>query len=339
MTWWNPHNFEQKKPYLERRMALLRSVRAWFDGQGFFEVETPALQVCPVMDTHVHAIKADVRGIDLQHDRTLYLHTSPEFAMKKLLVAGVPKLYQICHVFRDAEGSRLHAPEFTMLEWYRAGATYRDIMQDCEDMLRFCSAALGVAELKFGDHVCNVFAPWQIISVVDAFRDYAGIDLGKYLDNASSFNVAVAACGIRTAPDDRWDDLFFRVMAEKIEPHLGVGAPTILHDYPVSMASLARRNPADPRFAQRFELYVCGIELANAFGELTDPVEQRARFKQEMIQKQDIYGESYPPDEDFFKALEHGMPESGGIAMGFDRLAMLFSGAEKIEQVLWTGKV
>jgi lysyl-tRNA synthetase class 2 len=338
MTWWHPHIFEQQKPYLQARMKLIKAVRSFFDDQGFWEVETPILQVCPVMDTHIHAFGTDILGLDLQKERELYLHTSPEFAMKKLMVAGVSNLYQICHVFRNGEGSRLHSPEFTMIEWYRADADYEDIMDDCENLLRHCAKALGVKICQFDGHSADPFAKWTRISVCEAFEKYAEIDLAAHLKDAQSFAKAAEEQGVRVTQTDNWDDIFHAVMAEKIEPHLGMGVPTILYDYPVSMASLSRKKPTDPRFAERFELYVCGVELANAFGELTDAAEQRARFVEEMALKNKLYGETYPIDEEFLQALEYGLPESGGIALGFDRLAMLFTGAEKIEQVLWTGK-
>ena len=349
MSWWLPHNFEQQRPYLEARSRLIKAVRTHFDGQGFYEVETPILQVSPVMDTHIHAFKTEVLGTDLKAERDLYLHTSPEFAMKKLMVAGIEKMYQICHVFRNGESSSRHSCEFTMIEWYRANAGYRDIMDDCVELLRNCAKTLDIKEYRYKGHSADPFAEWQIISVVEAFEEYAGIDLGRYLpphnppsleggNCLKKFAKAAKAAGIRVTPEDRWDDIFFAVMDAKIEPHLGMGAPCILYDYPASMASLSRKKPEDPRFAERFELYVCGLELANAFGELTDAAEQRERFIEEMALKNELYGEQYPIDEDFLAALEHGLPESGGIALGIDRLAMLATGAEDINQVLWCGK-
>lgn len=337
-NWWEPNNFKDKQDFLESRMRLIKAVRAYFDERDFLEVETPILQTCPVMDAHIHAFATELRGVDLQKERELYLHTSPEFAMKKLLVAGVPRIYQICKVFRNSENSRLHNSEFTMIEWYRAQADYRDIMSDCIGLLRFCAEKLAIKTYRHKNHTCDPFAEWQKISVTEAFEEYAALNLCALLDDTKGFAKAIAEQGIRVADDDRWDDLFFRVMAEKIEPYLGMGVPAILYDYPVCLASLSRRKPDDPRFAERFELYVCGIELANAFSELTDAAEQEARFHAEMDIKEQLYGERYPIDKDFIKALECGLPESGGVAMGIDRFAMLATGAEDIEQVLWCGK-
>jgi lysyl-tRNA synthetase class 2 len=334
MTWWIPKNFAKRQPYLKERMRIIKAVRSFFDEQAFLEVETPILQVCPVMDTHIHAFKTELLGVDLSKDRSLYLHTSPEFAMKKLMVAGVENLYQICHVFRNAENTALHSPEFTMIEWYRSDCGYEEIMRDCEKLLR----NLEVKEFRYKDKRCNPHQDWQRLSVNDAFKTMAGIELEAHLENTQSFAQAAADCGIRTTSSDSWDDIFHAVMAEKIEPHLGMGAPTILYDYPASMASLSRRKPNDPRWAERFELYVCGIELANAFSELTDAKEQRARFIEEMDIKEKLYGERYPIDEEFLAALERGLPESGGIALGVDRLVMLACGASSIDEVLWAGK-
>jgi len=334
--WWTPENFLKKQDNLVLRMKLIQAVRAYFDQRGFMEVETPILQVSPVMDTHIHAIKADVRGLDLKVEREMYLHTSPEFAMKKLLVAGLKDIYQICHVFRDAEGSKRHSPEFTMIEWYSVNKDYTHLMQDCIDMVRFCAERLDVDKLRFEGHVCDPFVEWQKISVAEAFKDYADLDLNLYLDNKGLFAEAVKEkLRLHVADDDNWDDIFFRVMAEKIEPHLGMGEPAFLYDYPASMACLSRKKPDDDRYAERFELYMCGVEMCNAFSELTDAAEQRKRFAEEMERKQRLYGETYPIDEDFLDALEYGYPESAGNALGIDRLAMLFAGADDIQDVLW----
>ena len=300
----------------------MREVRRFFDGQGFLHVETPVMQICPGVDTHIHGFA--VEG-------GLYLQTSPEFAMKKLLVAGCDKIYQICPAFRREERTRLHNPEFTILEWYRAGADYRHIMDDCEALLR----ALNVEKFRYQDKECDPHGKWQRISVKQAFLEYAEINLPEDL---KVFKAAASGIGVRVIEADHWDDVFHAVMAAKIETYLGIGVPTILYDYPASMGALSRKKPEDPRFAERFELYVCGVELANAFSELTDAAEQRARITADMALKREIHGFDYPVDEDFLSALEHGMPEAGGIALGLDRLIMLACGAGRIGDVLWTGE-
>lgn len=339
--WWRPEQFLRKKPFLERRAALIRAVRGYFDDRDFHAVETPALQVAPGMEPHVHAFRTELLTPDRQGSAVRWLHTSPEFAMKKLLVAGMPRIYQICHVFRNAESSRLHSPEFTMIEWYRAGAGYRAIMEDCEGLLRAAARALDIREYRHAGRSADPFAEWERVSVCESFEKYAGFSLEPFLpeneDTRRALSAKIASLGFHTHPDDRWDDLFFRVFLEKIEPKLGQGRPTILYDYPVSMAALARAKPEDPRFAERFEIYVCGVELANAFGELTDPAIQRARFIADMDLKETLYGERWPVDEDFIAALTCGMPECAGIALGIDRLVLLATGAERIDDVLWCG--
>jgi len=307
MTWFLPHNFNQKREILQQRMAITKKIRHFFDDQDFWEVETPILQACPTFDPHIHGYPAKDR----------YLRSSPELEMKKLMVAGVEKLYQIGPVFRDEPESTLHNPEFTMLEWYRTGTDYRTLIEDCQNLLR-----LTAKSYRFGDKTCDPNLKWNIISITELFDKYMNIDLENCLNDTKKFASHLVKNNVRTTPNDTWNDLFHAAMAEKIEPHLGIGAPTIIYDYPISMASLARAKPDDPRFAERMELYICGIELANGFSELTDPTEQRRRFNADMDQKQVLYGTSYPPDEEFFKALEAGMPESTGIALGLDRLIM-----------------
>ena len=272
--WWHPERFEQRWPVLQKRAAIVTALRRWFDTQGFIEVDTPALQVSPGMEPHIMALSTDIRE-PLGGSHRLYLHTSPEFAMKKLLVAGVKQLFQICHVWRDGERTVTHSPEFTMLEWYRAGADYTRLMQDCSHLLAACASAAGTGRLKRGDRRCDPFAPPKRLTVPDAFRDYCGIDLLATTpdpDNPSRDLLAAEArrIGSFVSDNDSWEDIFFRLMMERIEPHLGDGVPLILCDYPVSMAALSRRSAADPRVAERFELYACGVELANGFSELTD---------------------------------------------------------------------
>ncbi len=334
-NWWHSDKFMQKRTNLKIRGHVIKAIRDFFDDQGFDEVQTPVLQVCPTIDTHIHAFATDLKGVDLQVSKKLYLQTSPEFDMKKLLTAGMARIYQICPVFRNAEGSKRHSPEFTMIEWYRAQADYTDIMTDCEGLLQVCAKAAGIKEYRYKQHKCNPFQDFERLSVIEAFQRYADITLVDYLGDKERFSNKVSALGLHVAKDDEWDDLFFRVMDAKIEPFLGMGRPTFLMDYPVSMASLSKKKGNDPRFAERFELYVCGIELANAFSELTDAVEQQRRYDTDMAEKQRLYGEYYPMDEEFIAALKHGMPPSGGIALGIDRLVMLATGAEDIQNVLW----
>jgi len=302
------------------------------------EADPCQLQTSPGNETHLHAFATEAVGLDGERSR-LYLHTSPEFACKKLLAAGETRLFTFAHAFRNRERGPLHHPEFTMLEWYRAGETYDALMEDCAALLRLAAETAGADRLTWrGRSVDPGLAPARL-TVSDAFSEFAGIDLFASIGpDGETDRDALAGqargAGLRVAADDTWSDLFSGVLVARIEPRLGDGRATILCEYPAAEAALARRKPGDPRVAERFELYACGVELANAFGELTDPAEQRRRFIGEMAEKRRIYGEDYPLDEDFLNALAH-MPEASGAALGFDRLAMLATGAQRIEDVLW----
>ncbi|HXL70332.1 MAG TPA: EF-P lysine aminoacylase EpmA, partial [Rhizomicrobium sp.] len=271
---------------------------------------------------------------------TLYLHTSPEFAAKKLLAAGETRIFEFARVFRNRERTRLHAPEFTMLEWYRAGEDVEAVIQDTLALTRRAAEIADVKRLIHRGHDCDPFVPAERLSVADAFRIHAGIEILDMLDDNGHadrdlFATRARRAGFTVTTQDGWSDIFSKVLAAAIEPRLGQGHLTLLTDYPRIEAALARPKPSDPRLSERFELYACGVELANGFGELTDPAEQRKRFEAEMTEKHRVYGERYPLDEDFLAALAR-MPESSGVALGFDRLVMLAAGAPQIDDVLWT---
>ncbi|GGC54245.1 EF-P lysine aminoacylase EpmA [Chelatococcus reniformis] len=339
--WWQPEHHAARRPRLLARMRIVAALRRFFDGHGFLEVDPATLQVSPGNETHLHAFR-----VERDDGGPAYLHTSPEFAMKKLLAAGEERLVAFAHVFRDREVSPLHHPEFTMLEWYRAREPYRTLMADCAAILALAADAAGSSVWRYRGRSADPRAVPEQLTVVEAFARHADMNLLPLLPEAGEslaagqgatvrFGAAARAAGIRTVPDDSWPDLFSRVLSERIEPRLGLGTPTVLLDYPASEAALARQKPSNPRFAERFELYICGVELANAFGELTNPVEQRSRFMADMDEKMRIYGERYPLDEDFLAALAL-MPPASGAALGLDRLVMLAVGAERVADVIWT---
>ncbi|OJX79461.1 EF-P lysine aminoacylase EpmA [Magnetospirillum sp. 64-120] len=337
---WHPSAFSARLPHLRRRARVMAAIRQFFAAQDFDEVETPCLQISPGLEPHLIAFGTRLRDPWGGEDTPLYLHTSPEFAMKKLLVAGMERIFQIAHVFRNGERSNTHSPEFTMLEWYRAGGTIGQMMDDTQALVRACAQAAGATQLRRGALTCDPFAPWRKLSVAQAFLDYCGFDIlatapDPWAPDTALLAIEAQKIGISVSASDRWDDIFFKIVMDRIEPHLGMGVPTILHSYPVSMAALARPNAQDPRVADRFEAYACGVELCNAFGELTDADEQQRRFDADMDLKQALYGERYPVDPGFIAALRHGMPESAGNALGLDRLIMLVCGADSIDQVLW----
>ncbi len=320
------------------RQRIARAIRRFFDDRDFVEVEAGILQVSPGNEAHLHAFATQIVGADGAR-APLYLHTSPEFACKKLLAAGEPRIFDFARVFRNRERGALHHPEFTMLEWYRANENYDAVMRDCVDLLRLTAETAGVAHLRFRDRTADPFAEPERIAVAEAFTRFAGIDLLATVSGRETDREALASAArmadIRLADDDTWSDIFSRIMVERVEPRLGHGRATILYEYPSAEAALARPKAGDARVAERFELYACGVELANGFGELTDAAEQRRRFEAEMDEKARVHGERYPIDEDFLAALA-SMPDASGVALGFDRLVMLATGAPRIDQVIWT---
>lgn len=336
--WWAPHRHADRRPFLTARGRIRERLRKRFAEWEFTEVEASVLQVSPGNEAHLHAFATEIEHPAGGRSR-LYLHTSPEFACKKLLAAGERRIYEFARVFRNRERGALHHPEFTLLEWYRAEQNYEMLMTDCAALLAVAAEAVGTKEFSFRGRSADPYAVPECISVAEAFDRYAGINLLATLAGHEADRDALAAqarqAGIRLAEDDSWSDIFSRVLVERIEPRLGIGRATILDQYPTVEAALARPTAGDPRVAERFELYVCGVELANAFGELTDSAEQRRRFEAEMAEKERVHGKRYPVDEDFLAALAQ-MTEASGCALGFDRLVMLATGATHIEQVLWT---
>jgi lysyl-tRNA synthetase class 2 len=323
---WHPESLAGRLPFLHRRATLTRDVRGFFHAQAYVEVETPYAVSVPGEEVHLRPF-ATRRDHPDGTSENLWLHTSPEFAMKRLLVAGAGPIFQFARVWRNGEGSALHAPEFTMLEWYRPGASMDGLIAETTDLLR---ATLPPVVRCRG--ITTDLSRCERLTVAEAFTRHAGVDLLSIGEDAVAL---AAAAGVPLREGETWEDLFFRLLLERIEPVLGRQHPTFLTHWPAAQAALARRDPADPRVAERFELYVCGIELANAFVELTDPAEQRARFLADRERRHAMYGPDWALDEDFLAALEHGMPPSAGIALGFDRMAMIASGADRIGQVLW----
>jgi lysyl-tRNA synthetase class 2 len=334
---WAPHVHADRRPALLARGRIVAALRSWFAAEGFIEVETGVLAISPGNETHLHAFATSLVAPDGTKS-PLYLRTSPEFACKKLLAAGERRIVEFAKVFRNREQGALHHPEFTMVEWYRAGEPYRVLMKDCATLLARAAEAAGTKEFRFRGCAANPFAEPERITVAEAFAKFGGIDLLATLPNGKPDHERLAraaqAAGIRIADDDTWGDIFSRILVERIESELGIGRATILDEYPSVQAALARPS-SDPRIAERFELYVCGVELANGFGELTDAAAQRGRLEHEMAEKQRIYGDRYPLDEGFLAALAQ-MPQSSGIALGLDRLVMLAVGASRIDQVIWT---
>jgi elongation factor P--(R)-beta-lysine ligase len=335
--WWSAARHVDRRPFLMARAAITKAVRAWFDEQAFAEVETAILQVSPGNETHLHAPRTELIRSDGSRAQR-YLRTSPEFAAKKLLAAGETKIFEFARVFRDRERGDLHLPEFTMLEWYRANTGYDAIMADTIVVIAHAAQATGIGQFSFRGKTADPFAEPELLTVAAAFEKFAEIDLLATIADGEGNRAALAAAAggrVRIADDDTWSDIFSKVLVEHVEPRLGQGRLTVLFEYPVPEAALARAKTSDPRVAERFEVYACGVELANGFGELTDAAEQRRRFASAMDEKARRYGERYPLDEEFLDAVA-AMPEASGVALGFDRLIMLASGALRVDQVVWT---
>jgi len=334
---WLPGVHAARRPFLLKRGRIAAALRSWFAGHDFVEVETAALQVSPGNEIHLHAFATELIGPGGERV-PLYLRTSPEFACKKLLAAGETRIFDFARVFRNRERGALHHPEFTLLEWYRANAPYETLMDDCAVLMGEAARAAGATQFAFRGKSIDPFAEPERLTVAEAFARRADIDLlatvcaGK--GDAAQLAAAAERTGVAIGADDSWSDIFSRILVERVEPQLGIGRATILYEYPLPLAALARAKPGSDRVAERFEFYACGVELANGFGELTDADEQRGRFEAAMAEKQRIHGERYPVDEDFLVAL-NAMPPASGIALGFDRLVMLATDAPRIEQVIW----
>jgi lysyl-tRNA synthetase class 2 len=292
----------RRKRALQQRAQILQAIRNFFVVQGYLEVETPHRIPAPAPESHIDAVPSG----------TWFLHTSPELCMKRMLAAGYEKIFQICRVWRDRERGSQHIPEFTLLEWYRVNCDYKSLMEECETLIQSVSACIDLGrEVLFHNQEIDLTAPWQRISVEEAFDQYAQNSMSEALER----------------------DLFDEIMVKEIEPNLGIGRPTFLYDYPVERGSLARLKKDDPSVAERFELYMGGLELANGFSELIDAAEQRRRFQKENEVRRSLAKPIYAVPENFLGELTD-MPPSAGIAMGVDRLVMVFLDAPLIDEVV-----
>ena len=301
---------------LRLRAEVLAKIRAFFTDRGVLEVETPQLAAAPVTDLHLHALSCRYRGPGADDGRVLYLQTSPEFAMKRLLAAGSGPIYQLCRAFRDGEAGARHNPEFTILEWYRPGWDHRRLMDEMDELLR------AVVDT----------APCEPLTYAEAFARHA--DLDPHGAPRSELEQRVEDLGVGDPRQLRRDDLLDLILTHEIEPQLGAGRPTFVHDYPESQAALARVRDGKPPLAERFEVFVDGVELANGYHELVDPYEQRRRFENDLEARRRGGLPDVPMDEHLLAALEHGLPPCAGVALGVDRLVMLAAGTRDISDVI-----
>ena len=308
---------------LKLRARMLERIRAFFAARGVLEVETPVLSGAAATDPHLQSLATRYTGPLFPRGQVLYPHTSPEFPMKRLLAAGAGSIYQICKVFRDGEAGRLHNPEFTMLEWYRVGFDHFALMDE---------AAALIAEALVGGRALG--AP-EKLTYREAFERHCGLDPHTADSVALAAVVQAKAIAVRGDPArEAADTLRDLLLTHVIEPQLGRGRVTLLYDYPASQAALARIRPGDPPVAERFEVYLEGIELANGFHELNDATEQRARFERDLAQRKERGLPAVPMDERLLEALAHGLPDCAGVALGFDRLVMIAAGVASIQEVL-----
>jgi lysyl-tRNA synthetase class 2 len=334
---WTPHLHAERRPFLLERAAIVKALRDHFAEQDFVEVETAVLQVSPGNETHIHAFGTQLVQPGLRDRR--FLRTSPEYACKKLMAAGERRIVEFARAFRNNERGPLHHPEFTLLEWYRAHGRYELLMDDCLAVIARAAETLGTHHVSWRERIADPTAEPEHLTVAEAFSLHAEVDMLSTLTpegpDQRRFAAMAMEAGVHVSSDDTWGDVFSRVLSEKVEPYLGLGRPTVIDEYPAEMSPLAKTKDRDPRVAERFEVYLCGVELANGFGELTDPVEQRRRLAAQMAEKERIYHERYPIDDDFINAVR-AMPQASGVALGLDRLVMLITGAPDIEHVMWT---
>lgn len=331
------HDSSAIKPFKIREIVI-DTIRSHFKSEGFLEVETPLLCENPGTEPYLEVFKTTLKAQNYQ-DRPGFLVTSPELFMKKLLAAGVGSCFQICKSFRNEEGiSAFHNHEFTILEWYRVNADYTHVMNDCENvLLSILRAVTGTAEatvLTYQGKEYDLSLGWERISVAEAFEKFAGIDVDTLLSTEKLLKVG-AEKGYAVLESTGWEEIYNQIFLNEIEPKLGVTKPTIIYDYPASQAALSKRKDADPRFAERFEFYLAGLELGNAFSELTDHDEQRARMQEDLELRKKLGKYAYNLDEDFFTALKMGLPPTGGIAVGVDRLVMLFADVPTVRDTLF----
>jgi elongation factor P--(R)-beta-lysine ligase len=341
-TWQKIKNNPSLLPQYLIREQVIDGIRTYFKQQGFHEVETPLLVASPGTEPYLDVFETELQLQEENGDRIQkkgHLLTSPEYALKKLLAAGLGNIFEICKSFRNNEGrSSRHNPEFTIVEWYHVNADYTDVMTDCEQLLTYLVTQIKKSDgkkLVYQGKEYNLTTPWPRISVAEAFQKYVGVSTDDLLDREALASAAQHK-GYHVTAETNWDDLFYQLFLNEIEPQLAaMNSPVFVHDYPVSQAALSEKKKDDPRFAERFELYLAGYELGNAFTELRNAEEQEQRLREEMAVRQQLAKQTYPIDQDFIEALRSGFPPTGGIAVGVDRLVMLLADVPTIEETLF----
>ena len=309
-------------------------IREFFWQEGFSETDTPVVVRLPGQEPYLNPVPVNLHGPKGDEHR-FYLQTSPEFAMKKLLASGYEKIFNMCKCFRDHEDfGGAHNTEFTMIEWYRSPGKLAEIMNDTENLFHHIGLKLGISQIKYNNKTTDISAEWERITMKDLWAKNIGINLDDYLET-QKMKELVKMRGYNAGDDDAYEDLFYKIFLNEIEPNLGVGRPVFVYDDPARMCSLSRLCKDDSGYAERFELYICGLELANAFGELTDADEQNKRLEQDQALRKKLGKDIWPVDPDFISALRSGIGEASGIALGADRMVLLFTGANDINEVIF----
>ncbi|MBI2038128.1 MAG: EF-P lysine aminoacylase GenX [Candidatus Magasanikbacteria bacterium] len=333
-NWSELKNNPRLKKIYNTRIEIIKLIREFFWSQNFVETDTPIAVKLASQEPYLNPLPITI------HDpygkaENFYLRTSPEYSLKKLLAAGYEKIFEIGKCFRDYESfGGNHNTEFTMLEWYRAPGTYQEIMDDTENLFRFIGEKLNVNSLTYKDKTVSISAAWDRLSVKEVWQQFIGVNLDNYLETDKLAELAQSK-GCTVSKEDAYEDIFYKIFLNEIEPHLGVAKPVFIYDYPVQMTSLSRLCEYDNRYAERFELYMGGLEVANAFGELTDATEQEKKLEEDKEKRKQLGKPVWPVDKDFIAALKSGMAPAGGIALGVDRMVGLFTGAKDINEVIF----
>jgi len=334
-TWKKLHQHPNLWPRYFIREKVIKAIRTFFDEAGFHEVETPLLIAHPPAESYLDVFQTTLFDRH-RHPTTAYLSTSPEVPLKKLMVAGLGNCYSLTKSFRNMETqSKLHNPEFTILEWYRVGADYTAIMEDCEELLLSINRLINnSSSLVYQGKSIDLTPPWERLTVAQSFKKWASVDFDAFFDLETARTIAKKK-GYQVHAKNTWEELYDQIFLNEIEPHLGHGKPTILYDFPSVMGALAKKKSSYSRFAERFEFYIAGLELGDCYSELTDWKEQEERFKKELAEVKRLGKTVYDYDHDFIEALKVGLPTCSGIAVGVDRLVMLFADTDDIADTLF----
>lgn len=333
-NWSELKNTLRLKNIYDSRIEIIKSIREFFWSQGFVETDTPVAVRLASQEPYLNPIPVTMHDPNSKPEK-FYLRTSPEYALKKLLAVGYEKVFEIGKCFRDFESfGGNHNPEFTMLEWYRAPGTYQDIMDDTENLFKFVGKKLNKESVTYKGKEINISENWHRQSMKEVWQNFIGVSLDNHLELNQMQELAKTK-GYIVDSTDAYEDLFYKIFLNEIEPNLGNDKPIFVHDFPAQMTSLSRLCEDDSRYAERFELYVGGLELANAFGELTDAHVQKQKLEEDLVKRKALGKETWPVDPDFIGALESGIASAGGIAMGVDRMVLLFTGAKDLNEVIF----